>query len=270
MSTTYAAVDKSAAQIPMSRLVRVEVRKLFDTRASMALMIAMGAITVAVAVIGYFANAGSYRNGTAQLDGGPLSYSSIFTSMNVPTGIILPVMAILLVTSEWSQRTALATFTMEPRRERIVIAKLIASLLTAVGAIVFSLIVAGLMNVIAGLTLDGAGSWDLTLPEIGQTFLFQVAGLLLGFGFAALFLNTPAAIVAYFVLPVAISVISNLVPWVSDNLAQWIDSGTASAPLVSGDPVSGADWAHFLVAYGIWIGLPMAFGINRILRSEVK
>ena len=54
-------------------------------------------------------------------------------------GIILPVLAILLVTGEWSQRTALTTFTMEPRRERVVLAKLAAALIAGVTAVIISL-----------------------------------------------------------------------------------------------------------------------------------
>ena len=40
----------------------------------------------------------------------------------------LPVVAILMLTSEWSQRSAFTTFTQEPRRIRVVNAKLAASM----------------------------------------------------------------------------------------------------------------------------------------------
>lgn len=256
----------------MSRLVRVEMRKLFDTRASMGLLIAMGVLTILIAAVSVLANINHYRDApTSSSDiGDPLSFGDLFTSMSIPIGIILPVMAILLVTSEWSQRTALATFTMEPRRERIVIAKLATSLIAAAGAVVFALIVAAIVNVLAGLFVDGAGSWNLSVGQIGQMFLIHALGMLVGFGFAALFLNTPAAIVAYFVLPIAVSLVSSLVPWINENLSEWINTDRAGAPLLSGAPMTGADWAHVLVAFGIWILLPLGFGIARIMRSEVK
>ena len=41
--------------------------------------------------------------------------------------IILPLIAILAVTSEWSQRTGLTTFTLVPHRGRIIAAKAISS-----------------------------------------------------------------------------------------------------------------------------------------------
>ena len=40
-------------------------------------------------------------------------------------GILLPVLGILLVTSEWSQRTAMVTFTLEPSRSRVIAAKFV-------------------------------------------------------------------------------------------------------------------------------------------------
>jgi hypothetical protein len=36
------------------------------------------------------------------------------------TSLLATVLAILVVTSEWSQRTALSTFTLVPRRERVI------------------------------------------------------------------------------------------------------------------------------------------------------
>ena len=40
--------------------------------------------------------------------------------------VLLPVVGVLLVTSEWSQRTALLTFVMVPDRNRVALAKALA------------------------------------------------------------------------------------------------------------------------------------------------
>ena len=47
----------------------------------------------------------------------------------------------MLVTSEWSQRTAMTTFTLEPRRMRIVLAKMLAGVALTAFVIVFALVV---------------------------------------------------------------------------------------------------------------------------------
>ena len=48
-------------------------------------------------------------------------------------------LGILAVTSEWGQRTALVTFTLEPHRGRIVIAKLVATVVLGAVAVVVAL-----------------------------------------------------------------------------------------------------------------------------------
>lgn len=266
MTTTYAAVDQTAKPIPLSRLIRVELRKLVDTRAGFWLIASMGLISVVIMVVMLITTGNSTDNG----DGA--GFADFFGIMNTPTGFLLPVMAILLVTSEWSQRGALITFTMEPRRERIVVAKLVASLVAALTAVAFALIVGAIGNVIVGAAYgDPNGSWSFPAAGLTGAVILQITGLLLGFGFAALFLNTPAAIVAYFVLPNAIGLVLELVPALRDHhVGDWISTSTSSGPLMSDSWPTGAEWAHFLVAHAIWIGIPITLGIYRILRSEVK
>lgn len=265
MTTTYAAVDSTVKPIPLTRLIRVEMRKLVDTRAGFWLIASMAVISVLVVAIMLIASASSSDPAT-------VGFTDFFGVMNTPTGFLLPVMAILLVTSEWSQRGALATFTMEPRRERIVIAKLVTSLVAAIAAVVLALVIGAVGNVIANLIFDApAGSWSLSLAGLTGATLIQITGLLLGFGFAALFLNTPAAIVAYFILPTAIGLIVELIPALSEHdVALWISPTAASGSLMSETWPSATSWWQFLVAHLIWIGIPMSLGIWRILRSEVK
>ena len=98
----------------------------------------------------------------------------------------------------------------------------------------------------------------------------QIFGLLLGFGFAALILNTPGAIVAYFALPTALSIVSELLPSFGDSVGEWIDSGATQVPFQSGDWATGGEWMRFIVSGIVWIGIPLAFGILRILRTEIK
>ena len=49
--------------------------------------------------------------------------------------VLLPIVGLLLVTSEWSQRTALTTFTLVPERSRVVVAKLLAGCALALVAV---------------------------------------------------------------------------------------------------------------------------------------
>ena len=46
----------------------------------------------------------------------PIKLDDFVGIANFISGFLLPVLGIMLVTSEWSQRTAMVTFTLEPHR----------------------------------------------------------------------------------------------------------------------------------------------------------
>jgi hypothetical protein len=75
--------------------------------------------------------------------------------------------------------------------------------------------------------------------------------------------------VAYFVLPIAFSILTSLVSWFAD-VQPWVDLGTAQGPLFSGEHVTGEQWAQLATGALIWIVLPLALGAVRVLRAEVK
>lgn len=254
--------ERDDAPIPLHRLTRVELRKLVDTRAGFWLAASVGVISAIVVIAMLIANRSNL---------GQLNFLEFFAMMNIPISTILPVMAILLVTSEWSQRNALSTFTMEPRRERIVLAKLGVALVAGVAAVGLSLLFAAVANVVAGLIYgDPAGSWEFTAAALVNSFTMQMIWLLVGFGFAALILNTPGAIVAYFALPTVLSLLSELVPWFKTHLAGWIDLTTTTVPLQSGYWGTGEQWTRLIVSTAIWITIPLVLGVIRVLRTEVK
>ncbi|GAB91686.1 ABC transporter permease [Gordonia rhizosphera] len=256
------AVERDAAPIPLSRLTRVELRKLVDTRAGFWLAASVGVISAIVVIAMLIADRESL---------GHLNFIEFFAMMNIPISTLLPVMAILLVTSEWSQRNALTTFTMEPRRERILLAKLGVALIAGIAAVVVSLTFGAVANVVAGLIYgDPAGSWEFTAAALINSFTLQMLWLLVGFGFAALILNTPGAIVAYFALPTAMSLLSELVPWFKTNLAGWVDLTTTGVPFQSGDWAAGGEWSRLTVSAVIWVAIPLTLGVIRVLHTEVK
>jgi hypothetical protein len=253
-------IDTSRPGVPMSRLVAVELRKLVNTRAGLWLVLSIGIISLLIM--------------TAMLiwaDDRDLVFGNIFGLMNVPTGFLLPVLAILLVTSEWGQRTGLVTFTLEPRRSRVVVAKLITALVAAIGAVIVALGFGALGTVLAGIFHDGpAGSWEMSVAGLSNSVMLQFFALLMGFAFGMLIRNSAAAIVLYFVIPTVWSILSEIIPWVREHLQQWADFSHAQGPFQSGDWASGQEWAHLAVSGTIWLVLPLAVGIWRLLRSEVK
>ena len=92
-----------------------------------------------------------------------------------------------------------------------------------------------------------------------------------GFAFGMLLLNTAVAIVVYFVysfiLP-GLFELATLMDWFKD-IRPWIDFNLAQTPLTVAD-VSGKEWAQLVASGLIWLVLPMAIGMWRVLRAEVK
>jgi ABC-2 type transport system permease protein len=253
-----ASPDPGVTAVPFTRLLRVELRKLVDTRAGFWLLTAIGLITVAV--IGVFL----FVAGPDQL-----TFINFVGASATPQSILLPVLGILAVTAEWSQRTGLVTFTLEPSRGRIAVAKLVAVTLVGLLAVVVALGVAALSNVAGMAFMDGAGNWTFEVANVRDFFAVQLIGILQGFAFGMLLMNTAAAIVLYYVIPIAWSVLFAMVGAL-ENVAPWLDLNTAMAPAFEQQTFQAGDWVHIAVAGTIWVVLPLALGLVRLLRREVK
>ena len=106
--------------------------------------------------------------------------------MNTPMGILLPVLGVLSVTSEWSQRTAMVTFTLEPSRVRVVAAKFVGILVISVLALVIGLILGSLANVVYGALSGDTVVWGSPAKYAAFYLLLYVFGMATGFAFGAL------------------------------------------------------------------------------------
>ena len=247
--------------IPFARLIQVELRKAFDTRAGRWLI----GITAGLALVADVLIAIVLAAQDEHLEYGDLVAGAAFTC-----SVLLPVIGVMLVTSEWSQRTGMTTFTLEPRRMRVVSAKLIAGVLLTAFIIVFALVVGLLCNLLYG-ALGGSLDWTFGWRGFAAFVATQTMTMVGGFALACLLLNTPAAIVAYFVykwmLPV-IFAFGALMNWF-EKIVGWIDFQSAQGRLYD-DPMTGERWGQLVVSGIIWLVVPLVIGLWRIRRAEVK
>lgn len=146
MSTTIAPARAAEQQLPslgggglsFLTLMRVELRKQVDTRAGRGLLVAIGLITLrALGLMMWFT-----RDDGAQL--GDLLLATV-----TPQGVLLPILGIITACNEWSQRTALVTFTQEPRRLRVVAAKLVSAVVLGTIAVVAAWLLAVLAHLVS-------------------------------------------------------------------------------------------------------------------------
>ncbi|MDG4792930.1 ABC transporter permease [Micromonospora sp. WMMD1082] len=239
----------------LGRLTAVELRKLVDTRAGRWLLITIGLVAALIVTLQLV-----YAPDAEQ------TFVNFFLPSLFPVGLLLPVLGILSITSEWSQRTALTTFALVPRRERVIAAKLAAVVLAALASVLASLALAAAGTLVAGAT-GGAGSWRIEGTLILHAAVFQVANVLMGAGFGLLLLHTPLAIVAYLILPIAWSIVGELVRPLS-RAAEWLDTGRTMEPLFTTEMTAG-QWGRLGVSLLVWLVVPLVAGLVRTMRREV-
>ncbi|HEX3813724.1 MAG TPA: ABC transporter permease [Mycobacteriales bacterium] len=257
-ATTLSAVSPTPARTKrasLRRLTLIELRKMADTRAGIALLAVTVLIAVVMMLVLPFASH-DYEQ----------SLSYFFRNTLMPVGALLPVLGILAATSEWSQRTALSTFTLVPHRERIAAAKVFAVVLLAVLATALCLVTAALANLI-GHAQGANGGWELSGTILGNGLLSQLFGMLIGFSFGLLLMSSPFAIVAYFLVPTVIQLLGGLVNQLTKPL-HWFDQSALTK--LSDEHVSGKSWAQIATTLALWLLVPLALGLIRLNRHEVK
>jgi len=248
MSTTVLDVRPG-----LGRLVAVELRKMVDTRAGLWLQIAMVALTAAVVIARRVFG-----------EGGDHTFAGVLDVGLQPAAVLLPITGILLVTSEWSQRTGMITFALVPVRSRILGAKLIAGLVLALATLVMAVAVVAAGVLVASPGLDG--TWSDAATLIGQSAIFLTTGMVVGVAFGAVLLASTPAMVALFALPIGWTAVASLS--VFAGVAPWLDTRLALAPLHE-EVLSATQWAQAGTALALWMLLPLALGAWRITRREV-
>lgn len=257
---------------PFSRLVGVEWRKMVDTRSGIWLLsITAGLLVLVAAIITLVVGLNDY-----QVDAKGLSQG-----FSIPVSLLLPVFGILIVTSEWSQRTALVSFTLEPHRARVIGAKLVAVAALAVGTILVAILMGAVTNLLCAAVTGNPLEWNLDASQLVWTIVSQLAFFAMGFALACLMLNTPGAISVFYVIALLLPImlwgtLYAIFDWAKDVLP-WIDINTALTPLMSGMDIAGAEVSVDALNYVqavwtilLWVGLPVTLGLWRIMRAEVK
>ncbi|MGE4426729.1 MAG: ABC transporter permease [Solirubrobacteraceae bacterium] len=263
MSTTTIALPRLAAapdpdhRPTLRRLVAVELRKTVDTRAGRWLL---GAFALALALP---ATIGGVTTPNEVRDSAELMMFSLMTA-----GLLLPVLTILAVAGEWSQRTALATFTLVPDRDRVLAGKVGSMLVlagaTAVGAWLMAIVGTGLRDATGG----AGAAIDDPAGDLGRALLY--AGMIGGLGLAfGLLVRRPApAIVLYFGIPTVLSLITELVSSL-DGLGRWVDPNQSWGTLAEGTDLTGTAWARVAVTAVIWVAVPLIVGLWRVRRADI-
>ena len=236
----------------LARLAKVELRKATDTRSGFWLVLGVAGLTlVAVMITALFAHEDQR------------TFHHILSNGLQPAGILLPVVGILLVSSEWSQRTALVSFALVPERARLLVAKLLAGIVLALIAMAIALALSVLGTAIA--STHAPDHWSLPLGLFLQDIVYMVTAMFIGIAFGAALQSSAPAIVLYFALPVAFAALGSI--HALSGVIGWI--GTEALEPLTLEVMSGHQWAKGLVSLALWIGLPLSIGLWRLTRRDV-
>jgi ABC-2 type transport system permease protein len=257
-----APVRRIVRPIPTTRLVTVELLKMFNTRSGFWMLISIGVLSViATGAVIIFAPDSA------------VTYENFAAAIGLPMSVILPMIAILGVTSEWSQRSGLTTFTLVPSRGRVIGAKASATFVVGVVSMVVAFTVGAVGNLL-GTTIMGLDTvWDVSLAAAAQILLGNLVGMAIGFTLGVVLRNSAAAIVGYFVvslvLPGILALLAQVRSWFAD-LQPWIDWNYTQVALFENDTDTAREWGMLASTTAIWIALPLVIGLLFLRRSEVK
>jgi ABC-2 type transport system permease protein len=255
---TAVATNRFAPAPSLSRLFAIELRRTIDTRAGFWLLVSSALAAIGVAAITLAAH--NHQHPTFGL----------FFERTIGTGsIALPVLGILAITSEWSQRTAITTFALVPRRERVIAAKLLAGVALALAFVAVCLLTALAATALVPVLTDGDARWDIAASGVAAAVTFTVMWMLAGAALGLLVMSSAPAIVLSFLIPTGIVGLSTALPDAHEVL-DWIDLGTTSGVLNAAHPaISAQDWAHLAAGVALWVLIPLALGFVRLHRREV-
>ncbi|GAB3266214.1 ABC transporter permease [Kineosporia babensis] len=247
-----ATQDTKVSRPGIARLTWIELRKMGNTRAGRWLLTVVALLSaVMIGGLAYFGE-------------GDRTVQTYIQMAFQPIAILGPVLGILTVTSEWSQRTALTTFTLVPQRGRVIAAKFLAAMALATLTLAVIIPIAALATVFAGAE---RGAWDLSARVLGELLAYMLLYFACGVGFGLLFGNTPISIVSFFILPnafILLGLVSAL-----ENAQDWLNFSLTTAELGDGG-ATGDQWLKIFTSSLLWVVLPLVIGTVRTMRREVK
>jgi hypothetical protein len=249
------------APIPLTRIVAVELRKSFDTRAGFWLVTGIGIASVlATAAVILFAPADEF------------TYSTFTLAIGFPVSVILPMIAVLSVTAEWSQRSGLTTFTLVPHRGRVMLAKAIGVVAVAIASMPVAFLVGALGNLLGSAVHGSPTIWDQGVVDLLYLLLGNTLLVLVGFMLGVLIRASAGALVAYFVYafvaPTLLTFLAAGQAWFRD-WRPWIDPKYSQDALFHGG-FTTEQWTQLGVTTVVWLVVPLAVGVRSLLRTEVK
>ena len=251
-SPELTAATRTPSPLTLTRTVAVEARKVTNT-VSGKVLLPLGAALMAV-----------FGLGRAFIPDADITFGRIATTACIPGSWVIMAASVLLISGEFTRREAAVTFTLDPRRGRVLAAKAVVAMGLALAAACWALIVAGvaylLAPALAGVTLPP----DLEPGRIAVVFGGLVFTALAGVALGLLTRNAVAPIVVMLAWP-TVSMLVARSSEVAQKIIAWIDIEPVAALFHS----SAQAWAQLGTSVLAGIVLPGASGAWRLFRGDL-
>lgn len=239
-----------AAPIRFHTLLLVETRKAVDTRGSRILLLITSVLALLLVGVGI-------------LFGGSATLGQAVGGVAASFALFLPLIGLMLVTQEWTQRTAYSTFTAVPQRQRVLLAKAVAALLLVAAITLLAVVVAILTAVVRGWVTGTVLPADDLAPAVQSVLAAGLCSTVLAVAIGALTLSTTVSVLVFVFVPFALDVALGFAPTL---LAEGLSAATLSGWLGGDRPFSAAA----LISLLVWYLLPCLAGTLRFVRSDVS
>jgi hypothetical protein len=159
-----------------------------------------------------------------------------------------------------------------PHRNRVVLAKTLASVTVGIAAMLFAMVVGVIGNLIGTAIVGTDLVWDVSYAHAANIVLGSLLCLLTGTMLGILFRSSSVALVAYFVITLLVPMLFGLLASRQARFRDvhpWVNLNNGEAALFDGT-LTGGQWAHLAVTVTTWLVLPAIVGIWLVTKSEVK
>lgn len=239
-----APLFRGTRQVGFARLVAVEIRKLVDTRSSLAIFAVLAFVALALVV-------GLAVIGTRQST--PVTFTSLAGSIGLFTTLAMPLIGIMGMTSDAAHRTTVVYYPLLRGRARQFWAKVLAAALLAVALQFFVFLLSAV--VAAALGGGGTGAFDGAGQELWDGLAACLLSTMFGVGLAAAIRRTALAIVAV----ILVSLVGNgLILALLPDASSYLSTITAVGALVGGPEAPTA--LEVISSLTLWYVLPLGIG----------
>ena len=174
----------------------------------------------------------------------------------------LPFVSILLITQDFGHRMPTTPASGRPR-DVIIAAKLLASMIIAIAAATYGVLISLLGTATAEPAAE-EGRWDAIGVIILGSVLVQLIAQLCGAGWGLLLGSTAIAITADVVVPLGLWIVTGAIPGLQD-IQQWLAPFASAQHLLSGH-MDAQRWAQVGVIVLVWVIALNVAGIRRVRR----